>query len=91
MRLAVLPGDGIGPEITAAMLDVLARADTRYGLGVHPERHVIGLAALAAQGTTAPPAVLEACRLADGIVLGPISHADYPPPAEGGVNVSAAS
>jgi len=37
-----------------------------------------------------PPEVLEVAREVDGIVLGPISHADYPPVADGGINVSAA-
>ena len=32
--------------------------------------------------------MLEACRAADGIVLGPVSHLDYPPRAEGGINPS---
>ncbi|MCZ6638272.1 MAG: isocitrate/isopropylmalate family dehydrogenase, partial [Alphaproteobacteria bacterium] len=48
----------------------------------------IGLAALEKTGTTLPDAVMEKARTADGIILGPVSHLDYPDPKEGGINVS---
>ena len=88
MRIAVLPGDGIGPEITAATVRVLERASNRFGLALAFEEHAVGLASLAARGSTLPADVLQACRDADGIVLGPVSHADYPPRDKGGVNPS---
>jgi 3-isopropylmalate dehydrogenase len=53
------------------------------------ETQDIGLARLKGDGTTFPPSVLDACRAADGILLGPISHTDYPPRDRGGINVSA--
>jgi 3-isopropylmalate dehydrogenase len=90
IRLLVLPGDGIGPEITDATLGVLRAADARFGLGLQFDRREIGLASLAAQGTTLPDAVLEAARASDGIILGPISHLHYPAREKGGINVSAA-
>ncbi len=89
MHFVILPGDGIGPEISAACLDVLTQVNRALSLGLTFETHEIGLARLARDGTTLPPGVLEAAREADGIVLGPISHADYPPRAEGGTNLSA--
>jgi isocitrate/isopropylmalate dehydrogenase len=89
-RLLILPGDGIGPEITAATERVLRAADAAYGLGLTFEHAEIGLAALATEGTTFPGPVLDAARAARGIVLGPVSHNDYPPVAEGGVNPSGA-
>lgn len=90
MDILVLPGDGIGPEITEATLAVLRAADARFGLGLRFETREIGFAAYRAHGTTLPEAVLERARRADGIILGPISHLDYPPRDQGGVNVSAA-
>lgn len=90
MRLVVLPGDGIGGEITSATLAVLESADRRFGLGLEFEHHDIGFAALAKAGTTLPEEVLAHARAADGILLGPISHMDYPDRDKGGVNVSAA-
>jgi 3-isopropylmalate dehydrogenase len=89
MRLLVLPGDGIGPEITAAALTVLRAADTAYGLRLSLEEELIGLESLRQYGTTLREEVLEKARSHDGLILGTISHADYPPPAQGGRNVSA--
>lgn len=88
MRLLVLPGDGIGPEITAATLEVLAAADRRFALGLGIEMADIGLASLAALGTTLPDAVLARVPHVDGTILGPVSHYDYPPRAQGGINPS---
>jgi isocitrate/isopropylmalate dehydrogenase len=88
MRLVVLPGDGIGPEITAATLEVLKKTDQKYSLGLKFEMHEIGLASLKKLKSTFPDTVLEACRAAEGIVIGPVAHLDYPPRAEGGINPS---
>lgn len=90
MRLLVLPGDGIGPEITEATLAVLEAVDRALAIGFVFERDRIGFEALAAEGTTLPDRVLERARAVDGILLGPISHLDYPARDQGGVNVSAA-
>ncbi|AXS41270.1 isocitrate/isopropylmalate family dehydrogenase [Breoghania sp. L-A4] len=86
--LLVLEGDGIGPEITSATLDVLRAVDSLLGLGLRFERADIGFTALKASGTTFPDAVEAQARAADGVILGPVSHNDYPPVAEGGVNPS---
>ena len=88
MRIVVLPGDGIGPEITDATIAVLEAVDRRHALGLTFERYEIGLVALRAAGTTLPERVVEAARAADGIVLGPVSHHDYPPREQGGRNPS---
>jgi 3-isopropylmalate dehydrogenase len=88
LRIAVLPGDGIGPEISAATMAVLEvvnpHLQPRLEFGVHE----IGLASLARVGSTFPPAVFEAAKLADGIITGPVSHSDYPDRSVGGINVS---
>ena len=89
MKLLVLPGDGIGPEITAATLVVLDAADKKFDLRLSYERREIGLASLKTQGTTLPGGVLERAREVDGVILGPISHLEYPPAEKGGVNPSA--
>src|SRR6185437_13970019 len=89
VRLVVLPGDGIGPEITAATERVLACVGRVFALDLALDEHAIGLASLQRAGSTCPPSVLDACRHADGIVLGPVSTADYPPACDGGINVSA--
>ena len=90
MKLLVLPGDGIGPEITAATLAVLDSANRKFNLQLSYEIREIGLASLRTDGTTLPEGLLERARQLDGVILGPISHLEYPPADKGGVNVSAA-
>ena len=88
IRLVVMEGDGIGPEITAATLEVLRAVDRAFALGLAFEPVTIGLAALRAHGTTLPEAAVDAATAADGVILGPVSHNDYPPVAQGGLNPS---
>lgn len=90
MRLIVLPGDGIGPEIVRASIGVLDAASKRFGLDLTYDYEDCGFASLAKHGTTLRPEILEKAKGYDGIILGTISHADYPPPEKGGRNVSAA-
>jgi 3-isopropylmalate dehydrogenase len=89
MKILVLPGDGIGPEITAATLAVLDRANSLFKLGLEWQREEIGLLALKKEGTTLPTRVLEAARSAEGVILGPLSTYEYPAREKGGINPSA--
>jgi len=88
LRLLVLEGDGIGPEIMAATLGVLRAVDAKFGLGLAFETAQIGLASLRASGTTLADAVVDKAKAADGVLLGPVSHNEYPPVAQGGRNPS---
>jgi 3-isopropylmalate dehydrogenase len=58
MRLAVLPGDDIGPEITDATLTVLDAADRTFSLGLEYDVHGVGMQALS---TTAPRCLMRLC------------------------------
>jgi 3-isopropylmalate dehydrogenase len=89
MKLVILPGDGIGPEIVEATKVVLAAASERFGLDLAFEEHEIGEAALRRHGITLPDEVFQRALEADGVVLGPVSTATYPPAAQGGLNPSA--
>ena len=89
VRLLVMEGDGIGPDITAATLLVLGAIARRFGLTFAFEHAAIGFAAFearAARPFRMPP--LRAARPADGVILGPVSHNEYPPRSEGGLNPS---
>ncbi len=90
MKIILLPGDGIGPEICAGLQPVLAAADNRFGPELSLETADVGFAALTDTGTTLPPTVMQDARGCDGIVLGPLSTYDYPPASDGGINASAA-
>jgi 3-isopropylmalate dehydrogenase len=86
--ILVLEGDGIGPEITAATLKVLEAAGRSAGVSFSFSYADIGFKALKASGSTIPDPVIERARAASGIILGPVSHNDYPPVSEGGLNPS---
>jgi 3-isopropylmalate dehydrogenase len=89
MKIIVLPGDGIGPEIVEASMTVLRAANTRFDLGLSFEHESVGFESLHQYATTLRDEVLAKSRAADGIILGTQSHADYPVPEKGGRNVSA--
>ena len=88
MRLIALPGDGIGPEITAATLAVLDAASRRFNLGLSVEHDIAGLESLAKRGTTVSPDLLEKVRASDGLLLGPMSTAVLKDESKGEINPS---
>jgi 3-isopropylmalate dehydrogenase len=88
MRIVVLGGDGIGPEITAATLDVLRAASARFDLDLKLEEHAIGHASLKQFGATVRPGLLEIVRSADGLILGPTATADFKDEGKGELNPS---
>lgn len=88
MRLIALPGDGIGPEITAATLAVLDAASRRFNLGLSIEHDIAGLESLAKRGTTVSPELLDKVRASDGLLLGPMSTAVLKDESKGEINPS---
>jgi 3-isopropylmalate dehydrogenase len=86
--LLVLPGDGIGPEITAATVRVLQAVAKKVSLDITLSHEVIGHASLHRFGATVRPEVLTAALQADGIVLGPCATADFKDAARGEINPS---
>jgi 3-isopropylmalate dehydrogenase len=89
MRILVLPGDGIGPEIVSVAVEVLKAADQKYGLDLICDEDIAGFASLEKFGTTLRDELLEKAKTYDGIILGTQSHMDYPPVEKGGRNISA--
>jgi len=65
--IATLPGDGIGPEVLAAGLEVLAAVAE-----VQIEEHVFGGASIDAHGVALTDEVLAACRRSDAVLLGAV-------------------
>ncbi len=76
MKIAVLPGDGIGPEIVAQAVKVLD-ALKRDGLKVEMEQAPIGGAGYDAAGDPLPQATLELARAADAVLLGAVGGPQY--------------
>jgi 3-isopropylmalate dehydrogenase len=77
LRVAVLPGDGIGPEVTRAAMDVLRAACALEGVEVEAAEHPIGGAALRATGSPLPDSTLAACLAADAVFLGAVGDPSF--------------
>jgi 3-isopropylmalate dehydrogenase len=76
MKLAVLPGDGIGPEIVGQAVKVLERLRAD-GLKVEMEQAPIGGAGYDAAGDPLPAATLSLCKAADATLLGAVGGPQY--------------
>jgi isocitrate/isopropylmalate dehydrogenase len=90
IRLCVLNGDGISPEISAATMHVLRAAAAKWQIEFAFDEMDVGLKPLREQGTTFPEDVFETAKAADGVILGPVSHNEYPTADKGGINPSGA-
>ena len=70
--IVLLPGDGIGPEVTAAAARVLRDCAAEFGHQFELSEFPIGGAAIDSCGTPLPAETLEACRRADAVLLGAV-------------------
>jgi len=71
-RVLLLPGDGIGPEVTAVARAALEALDRRFGLALAFEEALIGGAAIDATGDPLPPATLAAAQASAAVFLGAV-------------------
>jgi len=78
-KIAILPGDGIGPEIIAETLKVLDCLRTDFGLSMETEEALIGGAAYDAKGTPFPEETLALARASDSILLGAVGGPKWEP------------
>ena len=76
-RIAVLAGDGIGPEIVAEAVKTLQVISERNGFALEFTDALIGGAAYDATGHPLPPATLELCRQSDAVLLGAVGGPKY--------------
>jgi 3-isopropylmalate dehydrogenase len=76
LRIAVLPGDGIGPEVTAGAVRVLETVAARFGHELLQDERPVGWAAARGTGDPLPGATLDACLAADAVLLGAVGHRD---------------
>jgi 3-isopropylmalate dehydrogenase len=86
-RICVLAGDGIGPEVTAVAVRVLAGAAAAHGFALETDAQLFGGAAIDATGNPFPDAVREACLGSDAVLLGAVGGPGWerggPRPEEG--------
>lgn len=72
MRIALIPGDGIGPEVTAEAVKVLRAVGERYDLTFSFEEVAMGGAAIDQTGGPLPQATVDACKESDAVFLGAV-------------------
>lgn len=71
-NVELLPGDGIGPEVVSAAVDVLEAVGSKYGHQFHFAHGLIGGCAMDASGTALTDETLAACQAADAVLLGAV-------------------
>jgi 3-isopropylmalate dehydrogenase len=72
VSVALLPGDGIGPEVVAVAREVVDAVAPDHGLSVAWHEHLLGGASIDAHGTALTDDVLEACAGSDAVLLGAV-------------------
>ena len=84
MKVTILPGDGIGPEVTDAAVKVLTTVANIYGIEISLDWQRIGGAAIREDGSPFPEATREACVNGDAVFLGAVGDPsfDHLPPSE---------
>lgn len=91
--IAVLPGDGIGPEVTEAAVKVLQSIAMRYGHTFHLKHASIGGSAVDAHNNPLPDETVAACEVSDAILLGAVggvkwdNHPAHLRPEKGLLNI----
>lgn len=78
--IAVLPGDGIGPEVTAAAVRVLTAVGNRYGHEFTFNEALLGGCAIDATGSALPDDTLKVCEESDAILLGAVGGPQWSDP-----------
>jgi 3-isopropylmalate dehydrogenase len=79
-KIVVLPGDGIGPEVTAAAVEVLRAIAQQCGHEFAFEEHPIGGLAIDLYSDPLPPPTLVACKRADAVLLGAVGGPKWSDP-----------
>jgi 3-isopropylmalate dehydrogenase len=79
-RIAILGGDGIGPEVTSEAVQVLQAVAGRYGHEFEFVHALIGGAAIDASGSALPPRTIDACRTSAAVLLGAVGGPKWSDP-----------
>jgi 3-isopropylmalate dehydrogenase len=72
--ISVLPGDGIGPEVTAEAVRVLRAIADLFGYRIETAEHAVGAAGVEVAGVALPPRTRDAVVEADAVLLGAVGH-----------------
>jgi 3-isopropylmalate dehydrogenase len=78
--ITLLPGDGIGPDVTACALEVLDAVAARHEHNFKYDTQLIGGAAIDAEGEPLPPGTIVSCEAADAVFLGAVGGPKWSDP-----------
>ncbi len=73
-KIAVLAGDGIGPEVVTEAIKVLRAVDKKHSIGLTFEHALIGACAIDATGNPLPDETIALCQSSDAVLLGAVGH-----------------
>lgn len=76
-NIAVIKGDGIGPEIVTEAMKVMDAIGSRFGHNFKYNEVLMGACAIDATGTPLPDETLEVCKNSDAVLFGAIGHPKY--------------
>ncbi|NCU03905.1 MAG: 3-isopropylmalate dehydrogenase, partial [Chitinophagaceae bacterium] len=76
-KIAVLNGDGIGPEVTAQSIKVLNAVAQQYGHTFHYKEALVGADAIDKTGTALPSETIDICLDSDAVLFGAVGHPKY--------------
>jgi 3-isopropylmalate dehydrogenase len=77
LKIVVLPGDGVGPEVVEQAVRVMREVAGIHGHNFQFTEHDAGGVAIQRWGSPLPPATLEACADADAVLLGAVGSPDF--------------
>jgi 3-isopropylmalate dehydrogenase len=80
MKIVLIPGDGIGPEVVKEARLVLEAVADKFGRSFAFSTHLMGGCALDAHGTSLPDETLAACKAADAVLLGAVGGPKWDDP-----------
>ena len=76
-KIAVIPGDGIGPEVVQQSIKVLDAVASRFNHEFHYVNCLMGAVAIDKTGNPLPDETIEVCLQSDAILFGAIGHPKY--------------
>lgn len=77
MKITVLPGDGVGPEVTREALRVLESISPAFGIDIETEERLIGGVAIRNVGSPLPEETRKACTESDAVLLGAVGSPEF--------------
>src|SRR2546426_265336 len=77
MKIAILPGDGVGPEVTRAAVRVLKEVGEMFGISIDTDEYMIGADAIRGAGSPFPDTTAAGCLESDAVLLGAVGDPEF--------------